>query len=428
LPPVRQAAQWTECLARAIDAAHQRGIIHRDLKPGNILLQETENVVPKITDFGLAKSYATGILSAAALTQSGDILGTPEYMAPEQAAGRTREAGPAADIYALGAILYEMLTGRPPLEGPSALDTLQLIVSEQPLPPRRLQPHVPRDLETICLACLEKNPSRRYASAAALGDDLRAFLAGEPIRARPPGVAERLARAIRKRPFLSALVGLACVAVPGLAVGASWSSGLAIAFVAVASLLLASAWYGARLRAALREADQQHLQSQRNVERLHLLLETTQRLLRSRSLDELLAILGETTATMANAERATIYLVDEERRELWSKVALGDDVGEIRMSLGEGIAGTVATTGTAINLADPYRDARFNPDVDRRTGYTTRNLLTVAIKARAGRILGVFQVVNKRGGPFNAEDADILHALAESAALALEKARSEEAP
>src|SRR5262249_10090233 len=160
----REAAQLVETLARAVHAAHQRGIIHRDLKPGNVLL--TADGQPKITDFGLAKQLETAAEAAAGAagidptcrTRSGIILGTPSYMAPEQAAGKTRGIGPATDTYSLGAILYELLTGRPPFRAETSLDTLMLVASEEPVPPRRLDPKVPRDLETICLKCLEKEP------------------------------------------------------------------------------------------------------------------------------------------------------------------------------------------------------------------------------------------------------------------------------
>jgi hypothetical protein len=175
--PARQAAQLTAVLARAVHAAHQCGIIHRDLKPSNILL--TPDGTPKVTDFGLAKRLD----AEGHLTQSNAILGTPSYMAPEQAECRPRSVGPAADIYALGAMLYEMLTGRPPFLAETPLDTILQVVTDPPVPPSRLQPRVPADLEAICLKCLDKQPHRRYHSARALADDLDRFLAGLPTEA-----------------------------------------------------------------------------------------------------------------------------------------------------------------------------------------------------------------------------------------------------
>jgi outer membrane protein assembly factor BamB len=190
--PPRKAAEWVEPLARAVHAAHKAGIIHRDLKPGNILL--TADGSPKITDFGLAKQLDR----EHGHTRTGAIVGTPSYMAPEQAAGK-KDVGLAADTYALGAILYEMLTGRPPFRAETALDTVLQVISAEPVPPRALVPKVPRDLETVCLKCLEKDPTRRYADAEALADDLRRFLNDEPIRARRPGLTERAGRWVRKQ-------------------------------------------------------------------------------------------------------------------------------------------------------------------------------------------------------------------------------------
>ena len=173
--PPGQAAAWVETLARATHYAHGQGIIHRDLKPSNVLL--TEDGQPKICDFGVAKLVA----ASGVKTQSGMLVGTAEYMAPEQAAGDAA-VGPAVDIYALGAILYTLLTGRPPFQGVSPLHTLEQVRRQEPITPGRLQPRIPRDLETICLKCLEKAPAKRYASALDLADDLRQFLCDEPIR------------------------------------------------------------------------------------------------------------------------------------------------------------------------------------------------------------------------------------------------------
>jgi hypothetical protein len=220
--PVAQAAELVATLAEAVQYAHQRGVVHRDLKPANVLLGNREqgtgnreakeaspsrfpdpcSLFPKITDFGLAKQLDAG----APPTQTGTILGTPCYMAPEQTGARGERTGPATDVYALGAVFYELLTGRPPFLGETALDTLQQVRGQDPVPPRQLRPGVPRDLETICLKCLEKPQRSRYASAAALADDLRRFLSSQPITARPVGAVGRAAKWCRRRPAVAALL------------------------------------------------------------------------------------------------------------------------------------------------------------------------------------------------------------------------------
>lgn len=233
----RFAAAVVELLARAMQYAHANGIVHRDLKPANILLKGHDDAdtmvdsgldhashsrllpvrlpfTPKITDFGLAKN----LQSESGLTGTGAILGTPSFMSPEQAEGKTREIGPPTDIHALGAILYDALTGRPPFLGADPMATIVQVRTMEPVPPSRWQPGLPRDLETICLKCLEKSPARRYESAGELADDLRRFLEGEPIRARPASVFEKAWKWARRRPTSAALIALSVLTLLGAAI------------------------------------------------------------------------------------------------------------------------------------------------------------------------------------------------------------------
>ncbi len=274
LPP-RAAAELVETLARAVHAAHRAGVVHRDLKPANVLLQTQEDrgqrtedrpdallssvlcplssCVPKISDFGLAKPIEGG----SGLTETGAILGTPSYMAPEQAVGDVKQVGPAADVYALGAVLYECLTGRPPFRGTTVLDTLDQVRSQEPVRPGLLQPKLPRDLETVCLKCLAKDLHKRYPTAEALADDLRQFREGRPVTARRPSAPERLAKLATRH---KALVGSA--AAVGLALAAA---------VAVMAVSLAEARAGrAEAAAAGRELRRLLAESYAQQARQHL--------------------------------------------------------------------------------------------------------------------------------------------------------------
>jgi serine/threonine-protein kinase len=217
LPP-REAAGVVRKVAEALAYAHSRGIVHRDLKPANILLDEGGQ--PQVTDFGLAKRLAAD----SQLTGTGQVMGTPSYMPPEQAQGKIQEIGPASDVYSLGAVLYCLLTGRPPFQAPSLTDTFRQVLEQEPVAPRLLNPGVDRDLETICLKCLEKQAGKRYASAWALAEDLRRHAAGEPILARPVGSAERLWRWCGRNPRTAAAVAAVSLLLLLVSIGSTWAA------------------------------------------------------------------------------------------------------------------------------------------------------------------------------------------------------------
>ncbi|HEX3147121.1 MAG TPA: serine/threonine-protein kinase [Gemmataceae bacterium] len=261
--PPRSAAALTETLARAVGAAHSHGVVHRDLKPANILLQSPQSTVLspqsddhrlgtgdwglgtiKVADFGLARRMDDDTRQ----TQSGMILGTPDYMAPEQAAGESHRVGPPADVWALGALLYELLTGRPPFRGVGMMDTLDQVRNHEPVSPRRLQPAVPRDLETICLKCLHKDPDRRYSVATELAEDLHRFLDGQPVRARPVSRVERWVKRARRNPLATGL-----------------AAGMWLLLIAAAAY---GVWYHLRLQAQRDRARHHFQMAVRSVESL----------------------------------------------------------------------------------------------------------------------------------------------------------------
>jgi hypothetical protein len=242
--PGRAAAELVACLAGAVQAAHAQRVVHRDLKPANVLL--TADGVPKLTDFGLAKMADVDLR----LTRTGEVFGTPAYMAPEQALGQAAQVGPLTDVYALGAILYESLTGRPPFVAATYQEVVQQVSGHEPVPPGRLQPGIPQDLQTITLTCLQKEPRRRYASARELADDLHRFLAQEPIRARPPSALYHL------RQFARRHTGL---------VGGVLATGAALVLGLVGTILFAVA--EARQRGQAEYNAQQALDEKREAQR-----------------------------------------------------------------------------------------------------------------------------------------------------------------
>ena len=220
--PALRACEVLSAVARAVHYSHGQGTLHRDLKPSNVLFDRHDE--PYVTDFGLAKVAATDG-ERAELTSTGQVLGTPNYMSPEQAAGKTELVGPASDVYSLGCVLYAALTGRPPLAAESVADTLYQVIHHEPVSARLLNPDVPKDVDTICLKCLQKEPHSRYGTAEELADDLDRFLQGRPVQARPIGSIDRVIRWCRRN---RAVTGLLFAVTASLMLGAAISTWFAI--------------------------------------------------------------------------------------------------------------------------------------------------------------------------------------------------------
>ncbi len=275
----REAARLIATVARAVHYAHQRGVLHRDLKPGNILLDSDGQ--PHVTDFGLAKHLGP----ERGDTQSGAILGTPGYMAPEQAAG-SKDLSVAVDVHGLGAILYELLTDRPPFSADTTMAVIMQVMTQEARRVRQLNSKVPADLETICMKCLQKEPSRRYASAAALADDLDRFLAGEPIHARPISRVERVIKWARRRPTAAALLVIVCLT--------------------VAALLIGGWWYNAKLQAALTQSEQSERQARIARDQV---TETFERSLTT--IDDMLINFDGRLANMENMDSVRLEFLNE---------------------------------------------------------------------------------------------------------------------
>jgi serine/threonine-protein kinase len=333
--PVGKAAELIELLARALHYAHGQGIIHRDLKPANVMLArsgssaagaiclsnsvEAQHFIPKITDFGLAKCLASPMDGGAVIesTRTGEVIGTPHYMAPEQANARCEQVTGSVDVYCLGAILYETLTGRPPFQGTSQLDTLRQVREEEPAAPRLLRPDAPRDIETICLKCLEKDPARRYSDVGQLSDDLKRFLSGQTILARPAGAIERIGKWARREKPKAVALTVTAVATVLLCVGGWWSTAR---LSALTGDLQAEA---KRADAAAREArTERNVAQQREQEAARLRIETErQRQIAEQNFRHARQLVDQFINRLADDPRLRQHGLDDVRRELFAATA-----------------------------------------------------------------------------------------------------------
>ncbi|MBN2383505.1 protein kinase [bacterium] len=332
-------------ILRGLDAAHRMGVIHCDLKLENIMLGENDHVF--LMDFGISRAADQPDQA------SGPIMGTPEYLAPEQIRNGPIDA--RTDLYSLGVIMFEMLTGVPPFHDFDLYITLAKTLKDKVTPPSELRPEIPKGLEQIILMALEKAPNDRFQSA----DE-----------------------------FLSAIQG----------------------------------YEGTLVDEILHELTS----TRRRVVKLMAVLETHRSLSSTTSMENLLDVMLETAVREVNADRATLFIIDPKRQVLWSKISAGEKNMQIEIPLGKGIAGQVAQTGEVINIADAYSDPRFNQDIDKKTGYRTRNMLTVPLHSYRGEIAGVLQLLNKSTGNFSDEDIDFLKQVGSHAVTLLENAQIQE--